>query len=82
MTLEQLAGYARDGAAMTVSTHGPSDDETLGGGRVVARHAYMVGDVDLDAGTVRLVNPWGFKDATLTLSELREWCREVQVSPR
>lgn len=62
----------------------PLYDREAGKGGLVAGHACYVSDVDVDAGTVTVVNPWGIESylpVTLTYDQLRDNFREFHLNP-
>lgn len=79
-----------DGGAVAVSSMAkdkgkgkPLYAEDAGARRLFEGHAYYVQSVDLDKGTVTVVNPWGINDwppVTLTVAEFEENFREVQTN--
>jgi hypothetical protein len=78
------------GGAVALSSlqKGRADDNPLyqsdaGERRLHTGHAYYVSAVDVEAGTVTVVNPWGIVDyppITLSMDEFKQSFREVQTN--
>ena len=95
VTIEQMAAFAEQDAAMTAATRrawkieiprlnlrfGPGTDPLFASGKLVSNHEYYVLDVDPAKGTIRLGNPWGWgKEVTLTFDEFRRAFTRLSVN--
>ena len=69
LSLDELAEVRENGGAIVLSSLGDDDaTERYENGELVPNHAYYVTDVDPDAGTVTIRNPWGYQYDPITLS--------------
>lgn len=85
-----LHDFLSDGGVIALSSLSPGDsgdhplyDRGADKGGLVAGHAYYVSDVDVDAGTVTVVNPWGIESyppVTLTYDQLHDNFREFHLN--
>lgn len=84
LSIEQLADIHEGGGAITMSSlDDPDETDFYSNGELVTGHAYYVTEIDEEAGTVTIRNPWGYyiDPITLTLDEYRENFDRVGVNP-
>jgi hypothetical protein len=85
VSIQSLSDSLNDGSAITVETLNSDDGEKkqlYEDSELYASHAYYVTDVDPEAGTVTLRNPWGTSegDTVLTFEEFQENLDAVVVN--
>jgi hypothetical protein len=75
LSIGELADIHDAGGAITMSSLDDADEtDFYSDGLLVTGHAYYVSDIDEEAGTITIRNPWGYHidPLTLTLDEYRE----------
>ncbi len=85
VSIESLNDSLSEGAAITVETLSSDDGEKkqlYEDSELYASHAYYVTDVDPEAGTVTIRNPWGTSegDTVLTFEEFQDNLNAVVVN--
>jgi hypothetical protein len=82
VSLSELADVHESGGAALVSSHDEEDTPLYEDGTLVTNHVYNVSDVDEEAGTVTLQNPWGydFDPITISYDEFRENFGRVDIN--
>jgi hypothetical protein len=84
LSIEQLADIHEGGGAITMSSlDDPDETDYYSNGELVTGHAYYVTEINEEAGTVTIRNPWGYHidPITLTLDEYRENFDRIGVNP-
>ena len=84
LSLEELADIHSAGGAITMSSLDDADEtDYYSDGLLVPGHAYYVTDINEEAGTITIRNPWGFHidPLTLTLEEYRENFDRIGTNP-
>jgi len=90
LSIEDLASTVDGGGAVGLASLTPDDArksayyrQDAGADRLYANHAYYVQSVDVKAGTVTLVNPWGiagYPPITMPYDDYQEQFRQVDVN--
>lgn len=64
LSMDQLAKYDQDNYAITIaSLSDGSNNDLYRDGTLVTGHAYYISDVNPEAGTVTIRNPWGWPES-------------------
>lgn len=90
LSIQRLADTVSGGGAVGLASLTPDDardstyyQQDAGADRLFANHAYYVQSVDVDAGTVTVVNPWGiagYPPITLPYADYLDQFRQVDVN--
>lgn len=81
-SLTDISNKLHSGYALTAGSDSGSNDDRTDDNQIVLGHEYMVESVNLKAGTITLMNPWGAQGAaphvvTLSASDFRRYFNEV-----
>lgn len=82
-TLDDHGAIGLSSLAKGAGADNPSYASDAGADRLFEGHAYYVGEVDVEAGTVTVVNPWGIVDwppITMSFSEFTGSFRQVRIN--